>query len=309
MQMEPLLPPRSRPRAARASFHLAAAMLALLAASLPAPGADVDHVPRAGFETPRVAAVDFPVNQELVYRIYWGWIPVGEAVVTTGWTNSLGRDLLFIRSRAKTNKVLSKLWPVDDVIETLVDPERFRPVSFMKNLKEGGYRCHELTLFDFTNRVARQHNFTNGNDAEFPIDSDTRDLMTFMYYGRAIDFEAGGKYYFRVMADDKTYDLYVTAEAYEDVETVPGEEIPSVRLFPEAAFQGLFVHKGKGWMWVARDKRRPMTKMAVQVPVASVKLLLDEVRNTGSILHIDLPPVAPPPAATPEGGPAHVPAS
>jgi hypothetical protein len=188
-----------------------------------------------------------------------------------------GRVLLAIRFRTKTNKVLSALYPVDDFIESLVDPVTFLPVQFTKKLSEGHYRCHEVTTFDHVAGVARMSREGRESVHEYKIKPDTRDIVSFMYYMRAKELEPDENYEYQVMADEQIYDVFVETGDVEDVKTVDGDRIPSLKMEPKAAFEGLFVRKGKMWLWVSRDDRRILTRMSAKVPVASIKLVLDEI--------------------------------
>jgi hypothetical protein len=230
----------------------------------------------------------FPVGESIVYRIYWGFIPVGESVVTTHWIERDGRRLLVVRIVSRTNKVLTKIYPVDDTLESIIDPETFRPVQFTKNLSEGRYRCHEVTQFDYETLVASMRSFTSGNKKTFEIEPDTRDLISFMYYMRQFELDPDEEIQQRVMADEDVYDVTVEPQGYDRVKLVDGSRRRSLKLEPKAKFDGLFVRKGRGWMWVSDDDDRIVTMIAAQVPVANVKLVLDKVEQLDPLKDADL---------------------
>ena len=220
----------------------------------------------------------FPVGEQIVYRIYWGIIPVGESVVSTEWIEKDGQQLLVIRIRSKTNKVLSTFYPVDDLLESVINPETFLPLQFTKNLSEGRYKAHEVTQFDHAGGVARMQSITNDKRKEYPIEADTRDLLSFMYFMRQFPMKMGEVLKQRVMADEDIYDIEVEPQKVEKVKTVNGEWVKSLKVEPKAKFDGLFVRKGRGWMWISEEgEDRVVTRIAAEVPVANVKLVLDEV--------------------------------
>jgi len=223
----------------------------------------------------------FPVGEELIYRIYWGIIPVGRTHVVTEWIREDGKRLLAIRYRTRSNKVIAKIYPVDDLIEAIIDPETFRPVRFRKKLSEGRHRSDEVTTFDYDCLRARWESKTKNQVKEYEIEPDTRDLVSFMYHMRSENFHPGEVRDFRVMADEKIYDLSVKVRAKETVKLPRFGEVRSLRLEPEAKFQGLFVRSGRMVLWVSQDERRLCTKVTVVVPVASVRVLLDQVRGPG----------------------------
>lgn len=224
----------------------------------------------------------FPVGEELVYRILWGRIGVGRSVATTEWVEEDGRTLLAIRLRTRTNRVLSRLYPVDDHIESLIDPHTFLPVRFTVNFSQGRYRKHEITEFDHEAGVAHWRSLIRDREDTFELEDDTRCLVSFSYYLRQHPFEEGKRQHFRVMADDKIYDLWLESRGLDRIRLRHYGRVPSIELEPEAAFEGIFVRRGRMTLWVSDDERRIVTQMQAAVPVASVRLVLHRVRGPGN---------------------------
>ncbi|QHI70249.1 DUF3108 domain-containing protein [Tichowtungia aerotolerans] len=223
----------------------------------------------------------FPVGEELVYSVSWNGIRVATAIASTSMEIMDGREVLVLRQHTETYAVF-KVWPVDDNHETLVDPKTFLPIQYTKNIKEGGYRCHEITTFDFKEKVARYEHQTNGSQKEYPIEADTRDILSFLYFMRSSPLEPNQVLKRQVMADEKLYDLIVTTEEEEEVRLPDYKrKIPSLRMVPEAMFDGLFVRKGKATLWVSRDSRRLLTFAKVHVPLGSVRIKLQKVNGPG----------------------------
>jgi len=225
----------------------------------------------------------FPVGEELTYRIYWGLIPVGTTKVKTQWDEHEGRKVLAIRVRTRSNRWLDLIYPVDDFLESLIDPETFLPIRFTKRLNEGTYHCDEVTHFDREKGVASWYSRLQDRTKEYAIKEDTRDLISFMYFmrNRSKSFEPGVVERFKVMADEKLYDLYVEPKARDTVKLPNYGKVESVVFEPEAAFEGLFVRKGKLWIWVSDDERRILTAAAAKIPVASIKIKLAKVAGPG----------------------------
>lgn len=253
-------------------FRLIAACLAMLFAFTPG-------IASANANRP---ALWFDVGERLLYDIYWGFIHVGTTEVTTEWVEEEGQPLrIRISYRTRSNSVIEKIYPVDDTLESVIDAATFLPVSFRKIQNEGSYHSDEMTTFDHAAGTMRWQSFLNDNEAEYPIEPDTRDLITIMYYFRSMTFYIGQQLEFRVMADEKIYDLFVRVDALEEIDLEHYGKVPSYRFEPEAAFQGLFVRSGKVTFWVADDDRKLCTQIKAKVPVASVKLKLREVSGPG----------------------------
>ena len=232
-------------------------------------------------EPAQTNALWFPVGEETFYDLRWGFIPVGQTHVTTGWTNDAGRDVIFIRYDTHSYKVIETLYPVEIFMESLIDPATFLPIRFTKRSREGTRRSQEVTEFDHAGRVAHWKSLLRNKQKDVPIEADTRDMISLMYYLRREPFRAGQVIRQRVMSDDKVYDLTIRGTAVEDVALDRYGKVRSVRLDPEAAFDGLFIHKGKISIWVSDDARRVCTRIVGEVPVASVRVQLAEVRGPG----------------------------
>lgn len=223
----------------------------------------------------------FPPGEELVYTVTWGGIPVGESRVWNEWVEENGRWLLAIRLRTRTNKVLSTIYPVDDFIESVVEPSSFLPVRFVKKLNEGNHRYDETTTFDHVRGVARWVAPLRNKVREFPIGPQTRDIPSLLYWLRQQTFREGQKFPFEVMADDKIYDGIAQAGTVEKIKLPRYGSVSGLMIEPIASFEGIFVRRGRVWIWVSRDRRRLALQLVGEVPVAKVRIALSEVRGPG----------------------------
>ena len=238
-------------------------------------------------ERPPVPEVSlpFPVGEKLTYTIYWGWIEVGESVATTDWVWEEDTWRIRIRFRTKSNGVLSALYPVDDTVETLVDPVTLRPLVFHMNLREGKHQRNETTVFDWENLQAhyvKTHEDKPDETKSYEIAPDTRDLVSFMYFLRQTPFEADSTYEFEVMSDEKLYDLTLNTRGYQKINLEDLGKVRSLRMDPTAQFQGVFVRKGEMRIWLSDGERQLLTKMFLDTPFANVRLLLRSVEGPGA---------------------------
>jgi len=227
-------------------------------------------------------ALWFPVGEQIFYKVQWGVLIVAETKVTSEYIEEDGRELLAIRVTTRTKSILSAFYPVDDFIESVVDPVTFLPIRFTKRLSEGHYRLHEITTFDHKARTAHWRHLLKNDSKDFAIDADTRDLISYMFYMRSQKFEPNKHYDFRVMADEKLYDLLVESRDIEKLDIGNYAKIRSLKLDPEAKFQGLFVRVGKLEVWVSDDERCLCVRATAKAPViGTIRLLIDRVEGPG----------------------------
>jgi len=226
----------------------------------------------------------FPVGEELDYSLYWGVLTVGETHIKTAWIEEGGRKLLAIRFSAKSSMIVSAIFPVDDLMESVVDPETFLPVRFTQRIREGDKKRDDILIFDYNAGKARwqvDDPASTNSAAEIAIEQDTRDILCFMYYMRSKGFAAGTTNTFQVLVDDKVYKLTVAGLKVQDVYLSHFGDVRCIELEPKAQFGEVFVRKGSVNMWVSDDERRLCAKALAIVPVANVKMVLQTVSGPG----------------------------
>lgn len=261
--------PALRTTGRRSHLLFLAAILALAT-----PGfAETD--PQAEYKLP------FLVGESLTYHAYWGVFHVANTEVTTAWETNEGKRVIAIRYRTRGTSFIDTIYPVDDTIESLIDPATMLPLRFEKKLSEGRHRAHEITVFDHAAGKAYVHNVRKDKRETIDIPPDIRDLVSFMYNMRGQDFVVGQESRHQVMTDEKIYDLWLKVEGKDEMKFDRYGKIRNIRIEPKAAFQGLFVRKGKLTIWVSDDPRRICTRIMATIPVANIRINLVEVRGPG----------------------------
>jgi len=254
-------------------WHIVAIVLGLQLRALAAPVGD------PAFDVARAASTNlcFPVGEELTYRAYWGIIPVGAARVTTGWRHDGGRWLIAIRYRMRSSSVISAIYPVDSILESLVDPVTFLPVRFIKKSQEGRAHKDEVTEFDHRAGVARWSSLLSGKKKEIAIRGDTRDIIAFTYFMRGSRFDPGSKVESQVLSDDKIYAIQLNVMGDDTI--APSKKIGPVgcvKIEPRASFDGYFVRTGRVFLWIAKSAPNYCVKMNARIPVAGISAVLTD---------------------------------
>ncbi len=224
----------------------------------------------------------FPMGEEIDYEVFWGIFMVGEATAKAEWVERDGRRFISLRVDAKSNGLVEKLYPVKEFLETILDPVTFLPLSFEKDSYEGDRHYHEITTFDHETLKGHWRSLTKKDQKkDFDIEADTRDLMGLMYWIRKDPIQAGETRSYRVMTDDKMYELVVAASKKDEVRLKEYGKIGCVKMEPKGKFNGMFIRKGRMWLWLSDDERYTICRAVASVPVASIKIMLKEVRGPG----------------------------
>jgi hypothetical protein len=236
------------------------------------------------FQGPAVEDLWFPVGERLSDRLYWGVVPVGQAEFMTEWVEYEGRIVIRLRGTARTNSFVAAIYPVDDFIESLVDPETFLPITYWQRLNEGRHHRDDYAEFDYAAARVRSESLITGATREIPIDRETRDVLTLAYYLRAKGLEGGDAGRFRVLVDDKLYSLELLVVGREAISAGRAGSVRCLKVEPKAKFGEIFVRKGRVNLWFSEDARHICTRMTGSLPVASVKAVLDDVGGPGADL-------------------------
>jgi Protein of unknown function (DUF3108) len=223
----------------------------------------------------------FPVGEEIDYDIQWGFFKVGEATSKAEWLNVDGRRMLSLSMEAESNGIVEKLYPVKEFMQTILDPVTFLPVSFEKDSHEGRHHHHEITTFDHVAKKGHWKSLLKDQQKDFDIEADTRDLMGLMYWIRKNPILVGETREYQVMTDEKMYDLEVKAGKRDRVGLKKYGKVSCIKMEPKGKFNGMFVRKGRMWLWLSNDERYVICRVVASVPVASIKIMLRRVRGPG----------------------------
>jgi hypothetical protein len=223
----------------------------------------------------------FPVGEKLIYKLYWGIIPVGALELSSEWVEEEGKKLLAIRAVARTTSIVAKIYPVEDFIESIIDPVSFLPLRYTQRLKEGRHLRDDKIRFDHGKRKAYWESGLDDSNGEIEIDADTRDVLCLVYFMRSKGFDVGATEKFRVLVDEKLYDLEVTGIEHEKLQVKDFGKVKCLKVQPKAKFGEIFVRKGRVNLWFSLDARHVCTRMTGKVPVASVKAILVGVKGPG----------------------------
>jgi len=223
----------------------------------------------------------FPIGERLEYKLYWGFLPVGRAWFEAVPHKLGARDCIALRARARTNKIVALIFPVDDEVESIVDAETFLPIRYHQRLHEGDKKRDELVLFDHDDGKAYWEDLKTHELRIIEIEDDTRDVLTLTYAMRKTGLDVDETAHFRVLVDDKLYDLECTALERDSVTVGRYGRVPCIKIEPKARFGEIFMRKGQVFLWFTDDARRLCTRMTALLPFADLKAVLDKVEGPG----------------------------
>lgn len=154
--------------------------------------------------------------EEMEYILRFGFIKGGKATLIAENEKINKKPSIHYRMRGRTTGIVDKIYEVNDVYESWVDPETYLPIKSVRNVKEQKYRFYDEVIYDHI------------NDSLFSLKSGRKkvpgkinDLVSVFFYIRQNqyfeDLLAGKKVQIPVYHGD---DLFLMELEYIGIETI-----------------------------------------------------------------------------------------
>ena len=242
-------------------------LVVLAVAGFAIPGVPAESSLGAGRMDPDVRP--FQPGERLTYAVTYLNIRAGTAVLEVQDALPVeGRAALKLVSTARSSSVLSKVYPVDNFVESLIDAETLSPYHMVFHRREGRKKNDfDLTFRHLDGTVL---SVKDGIGETITIPPFTHDLISCLYYVRNLPTMAPGtSLVLNLHHDKKNYRVEVRMEGVERVHG-PWGDIEAVRLLVVMPFQGLFLNEGNIRVWLTNDDRRLPVMMKAKVIIGSV---------------------------------------
>ncbi|MBL7972539.1 MAG: DUF3108 domain-containing protein [Prolixibacteraceae bacterium] len=89
--------------------------------------------------------------EEMEYILRFGFIKGGKATLVAEKEKINRRQTIHYHMRGRTTGLVDKIYEVNDVYESWVDPETYLPVKSVRNVKEQKYRFYDEVTYDHEN--------------------------------------------------------------------------------------------------------------------------------------------------------------
>ena len=235
------------------------------------------------------------VGERLGFHGRWFGIPVG-----FGWIEVKeileveGRRAYHIEAQGHTNQVLSKLYPIHDIIHSYLDVETLKPLRFEKRQHEGHYRADEVVTFNLATAKASYRSLLNQSTKEIDLPGDFQDLISALYWLRAQPVEPGQTITMNLYTDEKIYRTDIQVTELTLLELLKRGTFACLVIEPKATFKGLLVKRGRLWAYVTADAHRLPLLVKATTPWGAMSAILDEESIPRSVIrHADRDPAGP----------------
>jgi len=221
----------------------------------------------------------FQAGERIDYTVFYNviglYVNAGSASFTTSRTLYNDQDVFHVVGEGKTNARYDWIFKVRDRYETFFHATTMKPVKFIRNIHEGGYKKQEEVIFDHQSRKAHTK---KGN---YDIPTQVQDVVSSMYFARNINYDLykpGDKIPFSMFLDDEVYNIYIKYEGKETVKTKYGK-FRAIKLKPLLLKGNVFKGGEQMTVWVTDDENRIPVRIESPISVGSIKVDLKKHEN------------------------------
>ncbi|UCE01972.1 MAG: DUF3108 domain-containing protein [Candidatus Latescibacterota bacterium] len=218
--------------------------------------------------------VAFCPGEYLEFSVQYGLITAGTATmsVDTRILQRQGRPTYHFITTARSNKMFSTFFKVNDRVESFMDTLQLHSVRFEKHLREGKYNKDLWVTFDQERGTAS----ING-ERECEVLEHVQDVLSSFYYVRTLDLRVGESYFVPNHDNGKNYAMEVTVHRRERVEVDAGT-FDCLVLEPIILGEALFKQKGRLHVWVTDDEVKMPVLMKSKVLVGAIAAVLTDFK-------------------------------
>jgi len=215
------------------------------------------------------SARSFQVGEQLTYDISWLNITAGTAVMAIGDAGTDGtRPLVKLLTTAQSRPAITKFFPVDNRVESVVNPATLLPEHLIFKRREG--KKKEDIEYNFHQQEGTVTAVKGGTPETLEIPPGTQDVISCLYYARSeLSLQPGSSLTMNVFHDKKNRKIEARVE---EIETLSGPwgKVETARVLVVMPFQGLFLNQGNIRVWFTTDDRRIPVRMKAKIIIGSI---------------------------------------
>lgn len=220
----------------------------------------------------------FHPGEKLTYVVSWSNVfSAGTAVMEVKKEQAEnGGEVYRYISTARSTGMVNKVYPVHDVVQSVVDHRTLRSISYDLNSSHGSKNKVRKLLFD---HEKGEVTYLSGGDKDVvKMPADTQDALSSLYYVRTHpEFIVGKSFVIDIHDSGKNWAVEVYVLARERIKTPVGEfDTIKVKTYPK--YEGVFMHKGEIFMWLTDDSRRVPVLMKSTITIGSIVATLTEMK-------------------------------
>jgi hypothetical protein len=220
----------------------------------------------------------FKRGEILKYRVHYGWIDAGEAIiqVTEEKHTIEGRSAFHVIGIGYSKGSFDWFFKVRDKFESYIDEEALVPWKFIRRCNEGGYIINQDYKFDHYKKTV------DANGVEYKTPDHVQDMISSFYFARNFDFsnaKKGDVFTIPSFVDKEIFDLKIKFVGRETIRTEKGK-IKCLRFHPVVQKGRIFKSEDDLNVWISDDVNHIPIRAEAKILVGAIKMDLIGYANT-----------------------------
>lgn len=217
----------------------------------------------------------FPEREKLRFDVNWMGAHIGYGEIEVRGRETVnGREAWHVVAVARTNEVLSALYPVRDEAHSWIDVETRHSLKFRKILSEGRYRADEEVEFFPDRKKGHYRSYKNGTEKDFDVPGPVHDIVSAFYWFRLQDVPPGRSAKAVVNSEEQNWDLEVSAIGLEAKEIRGMGRVGTLCVEPKSRLKGALYSRGRVWVYFTADGMRKPVWFLFRTPFGPVQGVL-----------------------------------
>lgn len=214
----------------------------------------------------------FTSGEKLKYKVYYGFINAGEAVLEVRKGEYEGKTAHHLYLNGRTTGLANTLFNVNDTYESFTDPQTDWPYYSIRNIHEGSYKHYSTQVFDHWSR--EDSSIVNSTiTGKVVVVKGCQDILSSFYYLRNLVLKTPPQkdqlYIMDSYFTDEKYPLMVRFKGYETVKTKVGE-VHCMKFMPVVLTGRVFKSKDDMTIWFSNDENFIPIRIRFEIFVGSV---------------------------------------
>lgn len=216
----------------------------------------------------------FSRGEKLEYRIHYGWIDAGEAILEVKHeTKVLDKKKTFhMVGTGRTLGAFNWFYKVRDRYETYMDEDSLVPLKFIRRVDEGGYIINQDQYYDHERKVV------NSDGREMEVPRGIQDMLSSFYAARNFDMskaKPGDELFLTTFMDDEIFPLKIRYMGKETIKSSMGK-IRCLKFHPVVQEGRVFNAEEDVTVWISDDNNHIPISIEAKLFVGSAKMDLKD---------------------------------
>lgn len=233
------------------------------------------------------SASPFRDGERMVFRVAWGMFSSAASVTISAEDEVVeGSPQMRVTTETQTRGFIRLVYPFESRMESYFDLHSGRLMEARATTSTPRKETEAEIAFDYSSGTA---SYIDHRDPERATTLELppglpMDLITGLVNTRAWDIEVGEERPIVVLYDDEFYEVMVTAERIETINSARGRE-EALLLVPRMEHEpkGIFRRGGQVRVWLSQDEKRLPLRLEVALSVGTAKAVLTEYWPPGSL--------------------------